>query len=99
MGLVWDLNGARHDGVLANPLANDTPTRATGPLGARSQRATPASRTLTFAPLDRRLIDLGLMTPEEQAWVDDYHAQVAALVRPQLDGEAAEWLQAETAPL
>jgi len=56
-------------------------------------------RTLTFAPLDRRLIDLGLMTPEEQAWVDDYHAQVAALVRPQLDGEAAEWLQAETAPL
>ena len=56
-------------------------------------------RTLTFAPLDRRLIDLSLMTAEERAWVDDYHAQVAALVGPQLDGEAAEWLKAETAPL
>lgn len=56
-------------------------------------------RTLTFAPLDRRLIDLDLLTPEERAWVDGYHAQVAALIGPQLDGEAAEWLRAETAPL
>jgi Xaa-Pro aminopeptidase len=56
-------------------------------------------RTLTFAPLDRRLIDLNLLTPEERAWVDGYHAQVAALIGPQLEGEAAEWLRAETAPL
>jgi Xaa-Pro aminopeptidase len=56
-------------------------------------------RTLTFAPLDRRLIDLNLLTPEERAWVDGYHAQVAALIGPQLDGDAAEWLRAETAPL
>jgi len=56
-------------------------------------------RTLTFAPLDRRLIDLDQLTREERAWVDGYHAQVAALVGPQLDGEAAEWLKAETAPL
>jgi Xaa-Pro aminopeptidase len=56
-------------------------------------------RTLTFAPLDRRLIDLDMLTAEERAWVDGYHAQVAAIVGPQLDGSAAEWLKAETAPL
>jgi Xaa-Pro aminopeptidase len=56
-------------------------------------------RTLTFAPLDRRLIDLDLLTREERAWVDGYHAQVAALIGPQLDGAAADWLKAETAPL
>jgi Xaa-Pro aminopeptidase len=56
-------------------------------------------RTLTFAPLDRRLIDLDLLTREERAWIDGYHAQVAALIGPQLDGEAAQWLTAETAPL
>ena len=56
-------------------------------------------RTLTFAPLDRRLIDLDLMSPEERAWVDGYHAQVAAIVGPQLDGAGADWLKAETAPL
>jgi Xaa-Pro aminopeptidase len=56
-------------------------------------------RTLTFAPIDRRLIDLDLLSREERAWVDGYHAEVAAVVGPQLDGEAAEWLKAETAPL
>ncbi len=56
-------------------------------------------RTLTFAPLDRRLIDLDLLTARERAWVDGYHAQVQALIGPQLDGDAAAWLQAETAPL
>ncbi len=56
-------------------------------------------RTLTFAPLDRRLIDLDQLSREERAWVDGYHAQVAAIVGPQLDGAAADWLNAETAPL
>jgi Xaa-Pro aminopeptidase len=56
-------------------------------------------RTLTFAPLDRRLIDLDQLTREERAWVDGYHAQVAAIVGPQLDGAAADWLRVETAPL
>jgi len=54
---------------------------------------------LTFAPLDRRLIDLDLLTPEERAWVDGYHAEVAALIGPQLSGADAAWLKAETAPL
>ena len=56
-------------------------------------------RTLTFAPLDRRLIALDLLTAEERAWVDGYHAQVAALIGPQLDGAVADWLKTETAPL
>jgi Xaa-Pro aminopeptidase len=56
-------------------------------------------RTLTFAPLDRRLIDLDQLNREERAWVDGYHAQVAAIVGPQLDGAAADWLRTETAPL
>jgi Xaa-Pro aminopeptidase len=56
-------------------------------------------RTLTFAPLDRRLIDLDLLSEEERVWVDDYHHQVRAIVAPQLAGEALDWLAAETAPL
>jgi len=56
-------------------------------------------RTLTFAPLDRRLIQLDMLTREERAWVNGYHAQVAAVVGPQLDGDAADWLRVETAPL
>ena len=34
--------------------------------------------TITFAPIDRRLIDVGLMTTEEVAWLDAYHAALPA---------------------
>ncbi|PZU10370.1 aminopeptidase P family protein [Sphingomonas sp.] len=55
--------------------------------------------TLTFAPIDRALIDLALLTPAERAWVDAYHAKVAAIVGPQLSGEAALWFSRAVAPL
>jgi Xaa-Pro aminopeptidase len=55
--------------------------------------------TLTFAPIDRRLIDSTLLTADERAWLDSYHADVANLIGPLLKGDVAEWLKAETAPL
>ncbi|HEX5183093.1 MAG TPA: aminopeptidase P family protein [Allosphingosinicella sp.] len=55
--------------------------------------------TLTFAPIDRNLIDLSLLTDEERIWVDDYHAQVLAVVGPRLDGEAKDWLMEQCRPL
>jgi len=55
--------------------------------------------TLTFVPLDRKLIDKGLLTADEIAWVDGYHAQVRAVLAPRLSGEDLAWLERETAPL
>jgi Xaa-Pro aminopeptidase len=55
--------------------------------------------TLTFAPIDGNLIDTALLTAEESAWLDDYHAQVLRIVGPQLDGAAKAWLEAACAPL
>ncbi|MFN4020797.1 MAG: aminopeptidase P family protein [Erythrobacter sp.] len=55
--------------------------------------------TLTFVPLDRKLIDTSLLTAGEIAWVDTYHAKVRALLSPQLEGEDLAWLERETAPL
>jgi Xaa-Pro aminopeptidase len=55
--------------------------------------------TLTFAPIDRSLIEVTLLTPAERAWVDAYHAQVLEIVGPQLDGEALSWLQQQCAAL
>ena len=50
--------------------------------------------TLTFAPIDRNLIETAMLSPEERRWVDDYHADVLRIVGPQLDGEAKAWLEA-----
>ncbi len=55
--------------------------------------------TLTFAPYDRALIALPLLTMEERAWVDAYHARVLALVAPHVQGATLDWLRAACAPL
>ena len=55
--------------------------------------------TLTFVPLDRRLIDTALLTADEVAWVDAYHAQVRAILSPRLTGEDLAWVERETQPL
>jgi Xaa-Pro aminopeptidase len=55
--------------------------------------------TLTFAPIDRRLVATEMLTPEETAWWNDYHAQVLAKLGPQLSGADKAWLEAACAPL
>jgi Xaa-Pro aminopeptidase len=49
--------------------------------------------TLTFAPIDKRLIDVAMLEPEELAWLNCYHAHVLAKLGPQLQGAELEWLQ------
>jgi Xaa-Pro aminopeptidase len=49
--------------------------------------------TLTFAPIDRSLIRSDILSPQERAWVDDYHARVLALIGPQLEGADLIWLE------
>jgi len=55
--------------------------------------------TLTWAPIDRRLIEPALLDAEETAWLDGYHAEVLRRVGPHLDAETAAWLTAACAPL
>jgi Xaa-Pro aminopeptidase len=55
--------------------------------------------TLTLAPFDRALLDPALLTREERAWLDAYHARVLAEVGPGLDPATAVWLRSACAPL
>ncbi len=55
--------------------------------------------TLTLAPLARDLIEVVLLTAQERAWVDAYHARVIAEIAEGLEGEAADWCRAACAPL
>ncbi|MFO1186314.1 MAG: aminopeptidase P family protein [Alphaproteobacteria bacterium] len=52
--------------------------------------------TLTLAPIDTALVDAALLSPEERAWLNAYHARVAAAIGPELDGEAKAWLTLAT---
>jgi Xaa-Pro aminopeptidase len=55
--------------------------------------------TLTFAPIDRTLVDTEIMTRDELRWWDEYHAKVLALVGPQLEGDVLAWVTKACAPL
>ena len=54
---------------------------------------------LTWAPIDKSLVDTALLTRDELKWWDEYHARTLAILAPQLQGEALEWLKLACAPL
>ncbi len=55
--------------------------------------------TLTHVPIDRALVEPALLTAEERAWWNAYHAATRAILAPQLSGEDLAWLEAACAPL
>jgi Xaa-Pro aminopeptidase len=55
--------------------------------------------TLTLVPYERALIETNLLTAEEMAQIDAYHASVLAQVGPRLDGADLDFLKTETSPL
>jgi len=54
---------------------------------------------LTLAPIDRRLVDKSLLSPEEIAQFDAYHARVVKEIGPLVEGEVRAWLEEVCAPL
>jgi len=55
--------------------------------------------TLTLAPIDRRLVARELLTGEERAQLDAYHARVLEAVGPLVPAEVAAWLKEACAPI
>jgi len=66
---------------------------------AGAEKQVNAFETLTLAPIDRRLINLNMLSGDELDWVNDYHARVRHAVRPHVDEATKVWLDGATAPL
>jgi Xaa-Pro aminopeptidase len=64
-----------------------------------AERKLNAFETLTLAPIDRRLVIPDMLTSEETAWLDRYHARVAQTLSPLVDAETRAWLKAATRPI
>jgi Xaa-Pro aminopeptidase len=54
---------------------------------------------LTWAPIDKTLVDTALLGRDELRWWDEYHARVLAIVGPQLEGDVLAWVTEACAPL
>ena len=66
---------------------------------AGAEKPINAFETLTFAPIDRRLIETALMREDEIGWLDGYHARVAKKLMPLVEADTLAWLEAATRPL
>ena len=55
--------------------------------------------TLTFVPIDRRLVEPALLLAHERDWWNAYHAKTLALLAPKLSGADLAWLDQACAPL
>ena len=76
-------------------VAQEAPALA----GGDDHRAMLDWRTLTFAPIDRRLVVSDMLTTAERDWLNSYHAEVAEKIGPRLSPAAKTWLDTATAPI
>ena len=67
------------------------------PVGA--EKPLNAFETLTLAPIDRRLVDPGMLTDKERAWLDSYHERVHGVIGPLVDPPTRKWLEQATQPI
>src|SRR6266566_3166335 len=108
-GLLKDISfptiaGAGPDGAIVHYRVTSRSNRVVAPgelflIVAGAEKPLNAFETLTLAPIDRQLIVPGLLTPEETAWLDRYHARVVEALSPLLDADSRAWLTAAARPL
>ncbi len=66
------------------------------PLPDGAEKPLNAFETLSFAPIDRRLIDPRLLTAQELHWLNNYHARVHEAISPLVDAATQRWLEHAT---
>ncbi len=55
--------------------------------------------TLTYVPIDIRLIDAAALAPWERDWLNSYHQRVRDLIENRVSPDAKDWLQRATRPI
>ncbi|WP_299742167.1 aminopeptidase P family protein [uncultured Tateyamaria sp.] len=73
--------------------------KAECPPGGDAHREMLSWRTLTFAPIDRRLIVPDMLDPTSRTWLNAYHAETLEKIGPRVSDDAREWLTQACAPL
>lgn len=92
--------GYYRDGAFGIRIENLIVVRAEPvPEGGDSEREMYGFETLTFVPIDTRLVVAGILSADERDWLNAYHAEVLEKVGPRVSSAAREWLVAACAPI
>jgi Xaa-Pro aminopeptidase len=63
---------------------------------AGAEREMLGFETITLAPFDLNGVEPGLLTEDETAWLDAYHARVRKTLSPLVDAKTRKWLREAT---
>ena len=90
--------GYYREGAFGIRIENLIVVREAPPLAGADERAMLSFDTLTWVPIDRRLILPAMLSAEERAWLNSYHAACLEKISHRLSDAARIWLtQATTA--
>ncbi|MGR3343325.1 MAG: aminopeptidase P family protein [Paracoccaceae bacterium] len=73
--------------------------REAPPLAGADVREMLSFETLTFVPIDRRLIIVDMLTADQLAWINAYHAEVLEKIAARVGQKARRWLALAAAPM
>ncbi len=91
--------GYYREGAFGIRIENLIVVQQAEPLSGGDDRKMRSFETLTYVPIDRRLIVPDMLSPGEKDWLNSYHAQVYDLLADRVATNAHDWLKAATAPL
>ncbi len=91
--------GYYREGAFGIRIENLVVVREAAALPGGDDRKMLDFETLTFVPIDRALVAAELLTADERAWLDSYHAGIAERIGPRLGQPARDWLARATRPI
>ncbi|MBV1869194.1 MAG: aminopeptidase P family protein [Marinosulfonomonas sp.] len=91
--------GYYRQGSFGIRIENLIVVRVADPIEGGDGRDMLAFETLAFTPIDRTLVDVSMLSPDERDWLNAYHRDVAEKIGPRLSSQASDWLTLATAPL
>ncbi len=91
--------GFYREGAFGIRIENLILVRQAAPLPQQTVSAMLDFETLTYVPIDRRLILTELLTQAERDWIDHYHDTCVTRLAPLLEGASLSWLEKVTQPL
>jgi Xaa-Pro aminopeptidase len=91
--------GYYREGAFGIRIENLIVVREAAPVSGGDAATQLDFETLTFAPIDRRLIVAEMLSTAERDWLDRYHAACRDKIGPLLSAPARVWMDHATQPL
>jgi Xaa-Pro aminopeptidase len=91
--------GYYREGAFGIRIENLIVVQPAAPLDGADAREMLEFETLTWVPIETRLIDPDLLTRAERSWINAYNAMCRNKIAPRLDEATAMWLHRATEPI